>query len=237
MVAAAIIGGAVVGAAGTAVAGHEAANATEKGSKAALKETHDARIASEGMSLPYRQLGEKAISSYEDLLGLGSKGAAGIQETLSNLPGYQFAKSQGIEGTSRALAAQGMNLSGNQATALADYTTGLADQTYGEQLNRLLQPINIGQAAAAGQAANNTSSASSASNILTNQGNTIAGIRAGTAAGINNAVVGGVNSYLENQTLQGLMTPGAGAPPTYPGAGGPGVNYPPVMTGSFSGPR
>lgn len=213
VMAAVAVGSAVVGAAGSMSAAHTSAKATSKSAKTAVGEQREARLSSERMSAPYRALGEKAVGTYEELLGLGPKGSAGIAETLSALPGYQFAKSQGIEGTSRALAAQGLNLSGNQATALADYTTGLADQTYGEQLNRLLAPIQLGQASAAGQAAGNQQSATNIGNIAVNQGNTIAGIRSNEIAGVTGAISNGVNQWTTQHTLQGLQTPGGGLPP------------------------
>lgn len=215
MVAAAVVGAAAIGAVGSAKAGHDASKATEKGAKGALAEQVKAREASERMSAPYRALGEKAIGSYEDLLGLGAKGQAGIAETLSNLPGYQFAKSQGIEGTSRAAAAQGLNLSGNQVAGVTEYATNLADQTYGEQLNRLLAPIQTGQSAAAGQSAMGQNAANNSSGIIQNQADNIAGIRANTTAGITGAVTNGVNQYTTQHTLDGLMHPGGagGLPP------------------------
>lgn len=220
MVAAAVIGSAVVGAAGSAVAGHEASDASKKGTKAAISEERAAREQTERLSAPYRALGEKGISTYEDLLGIGSKGASGIQETLSQLPGYQFAREQGIEGTARQAAAGGMNLSGNQLTAVQEFGTNLADQTYGEQLNRLLQPIQIGQAAASGQAANVTNSANNIANLTTRGADDIAGIRANTAAGITGAIQGGINGAVTQNTLAGLNSPGK--IPTYSPSNTPG---------------
>src|ERR1700739_443448 len=51
------------------------------------------------------------------LLGFGPQGSAGIQSTLENLPGYQFALNQGAQNVMRNQAATGQLNSG--ATDLA----------------------------------------------------------------------------------------------------------------------
>lgn len=133
-------------------------------------------------------------------------GAAGIQQTLESLPGYQFTRDQGIEAAKRA----NPNLSGNQVVAAEQYGAGLADQTYAERLQQLLQPVQIGQAAAAGQAANIGNAASDISGTLINQGNTQAGIDANTAAGLAKLAGNASGQYMTYQTLQGLNNPGGG---------------------------
>lgn len=214
MVAAAVIGGAVVGAAGSAYAGDKAADATKKGTKSAVAEQRAAREQSERLSAPYRALGESALPQLKDLLGLGERGMAGIRDTLSALPGYQFAREQGIEGTARAAAAKGFNLSGNQLTAIQDYGTNLADMTYGEQINRLLAPVSMGQAAAAGQAANGMGVANNISSLQQNQGNQLAGIEANKVAGIAGAATNAGNQWITQRTLDGLNSPGPTQAPT-----------------------
>lgn len=138
-------------------------------------------------------------------------GAAGIQQTLESLPGYQFTRDQGIEAAKRA----NPNLSGNQVVGATEFASNLANTTYAQRLQELLAPIQIGQAAAAGQAANVGSAAGNISGALINQGNTSAGIDANTAAGISK-LAGNVGSQLLTyNTIQGLNNPGSG------GTGGP----------------
>lgn len=232
MVAAAVIGGAVIGAAGSAVAGSKAASATKHASDTAAAEQDKALAQQKELSQPYRDLGTSAIPTYQNLLTGGDKGAAGIKSTLESLPGYQFTRDQGIENTSRAAGAQGFNLTGQQLKGITDYSTGLADNTYSTRLAELLQPVQIGQAAAAGQAANVGSAAANKGQIAINQGNTQAGIAANTISGVTGAIGNAGNQYLTYQTLKGLNSPGGGG---YTYGGGyahlPTGESSPLMTG------
>lgn len=58
--------------------------------------------------------------------------------SVSSLPGYQFDMSQGVNATDRSAAARGMDQSGRTLKDLTRFGTGLADNTYGNQLSRLL---------------------------------------------------------------------------------------------------
>lgn len=157
-------------------------------------------------------------------------------EELRNTPGYQFTKQEGLNSTLNAAAASGLLNSGNTLEALDRYSSGLADQTYqqefnnrfntnqqefdqrfnayGQQVNNLQNVVGLGQAAAAGQAANIGNAASNVSgllsnqgsnlgNIATNQGNTLAGIDANQIAGITKSIGNGVNTGLTLRNLGG----------------------------------
>jgi hypothetical protein len=226
MVAAAVVGGAVIGAAGSAYAGSQAAGATRDASRSATNAQYAALDQQKQLAAPYTGLGQSAIPTYQALLGIGPKGQAGIQSTLQNLPGYQFAKSQGIDATKAAASSMGLGLSGNTLQGIDQFTTGLADQTYGAELERLLQPIQIGQGAAAGQAANIGAGASNLGNIAIGQGNNLAGIYANETAGITRAIGNAGNQYMTNQTLQNLNNPNYGAPGGWSTGGQTGdLNY------------
>lgn len=233
MVAAAVIGGAVVGAAGSAVAGSKAAKATKNASNAAITEQQQALAQQERLSAPYRQLGESAIPQLSNLLGISGSGTDALT-TLRNTPGYQFARDEGLKAATNSATAQGLSLSGNTLEALDRYGTGLADQTYGSQVARLTGVVDTGQAAAAGQAANVGTAAGNISGTLVNQGNTAAGINANTIAGITKAIGGGFDQYGQAQTLAGLTNPG-GFDPGYSDAYiSANVGYPtplPIMGG------
>jgi len=103
-----------------------------------------------------------------------------------------------------------MALSGNTLESLDSFSTGLADSTYQNAVGNAQNAVGIGQAAAAGQAANIGSAAGNISNSLTTQGNTIAGIDANEAAGVTKALSGGVNQATTLNTLSGLNNPGGG---------------------------
>src|SRR5271166_6106200 len=73
-----------------------------------------------------------------NLLGLGGAGGnASALAALQNTPGYQFTLGQGTQNVDRNAAATGSLNSGNTDTALANYTTGLANNTYQNAVNNL----------------------------------------------------------------------------------------------------
>lgn len=208
-IAAALVGAAVVGAAGSAIAGSEAAGATTSAANTAAGVQEQALGQEASLSAPYRALGSAAIPQLEALLGLTKGGAAGAQATLAATPGYQFAKTQGLEGVTNSMAASGLLDSGNTLEALDKFGTGLADQTYQQQVGNLEQTVAMGQGAAAGQATNVQTGASNIGNIAIGQGNNLASIEANTTAGITGALGAGMNNAVEYNTLQNLLNPNA----------------------------
>lgn len=79
---------------------------------------------------------------------------------ITNDPGYQFIRDQGLEGVTRKMAAGGYNGSGNMAMELTKYASGLASTYRGEELNRLatlagagIQPSPASTSIAAGDSA------------------------------------------------------------------------------------
>jgi hypothetical protein len=229
MVAAAIVGAAAVGAAGSAIAGHEAAGATTSAANTAANVQQQALAQQAQLAAPYTALGQSAIPQYQALLGIGSgatgpgspaqgprggstAGVGGIQQALQSQPGYQFAQQQGTAGTEAALNAQGLGLSGNEATALSQFNTGLAQQNYQQYLGDVQGAVGLGQAAAAGQASNIGTAAGNLSNIALGQGQNLAGIYANETAGITGALGSAANNYLGYQTLQNLTGNNPSAP-------------------------
>ena len=217
----ALLIGAVVGAGATVYAANKAAGATQSASQAATTVQEKALAQQKELSAPYTELGQSAMDKYKALLGLGPQGQAGVQQTLQNLPGYKFTQQQGTDATKAAFGAMGLGLSGNTLKGLADYTTGLADTTYGAEVARLLQPVQLGQAAAAGTAANIGTAAGNISSIIGNQGQTNAGIYANEAASLAEIAGNAGSQYAFLNTLKNL-NPGGGGAPSYVG-GVPGV--------------
>lgn len=79
---------------------------------------------------PWQQTGQTANSALQRLLADPS--------SLSSLPGYQFQMDQGTRALDHSASAGGSLFSGRAGKALQSYGQGLADQTYGSQLQRLL---------------------------------------------------------------------------------------------------
>lgn len=230
-IATAIVGGAIIGGIAMNSAAGKAADATQNATNASIAEQDKALQQQAALSQPYRDLGTTAIPTYQDLL-TGGGDPAKVQKTLEALPGYQFTRDQGIEAAKRASAAGGLNLSGNQVADVTRYATGLADSTYSQRLMELLAPVQLGQAAAAGQAANIGTAAGNVSGMLINQGNTQAGIDMNSAAGLTKILGNSTNQLITQQTLAGLnKTPTyGGAPASQLMAGGTDIpTYDPAL--------
>ncbi len=205
--------GAAVSATGSIIGGSMAADATEEATKMQVQAQQDALAQQERLSAPYRGLGESAIPAYQRLLGIGPKGQQlspqQISQQLTQMPGYQFQLSQGLDATKRQAAAMGLGLSGNTLQALDKYSQGLASTSYQNQLENLLNPIKIGQASATNQAAASGQTGANLSNIYGAQGQNQANIALGTVQGVTNAIGGATNNLVTMNTLQGLTDTGA----------------------------
>lgn len=205
MVAAAVIGGAVIAGGSTLIAGSDAASATKSATNAAIGEQNAILAQQTANAAPYTGLGQAAIPQYEALLGIGSggPGSPGTLAALQNTPGYQFTQQQGETGILNAASASG-GVSGNTLAALDKYNAGLADTTYQNAVGNAQNAVGIGQAAAAGQAANLGAAGSNISSALINQGNTTAGIDANLAASLSKIGANTGNQLIANQTLGAL---------------------------------
>jgi hypothetical protein len=98
---------------------------------------------------PYANFGASAMPNIMQKLGLGGQGGgfnygpfSFNPQDLQNTPGYQFTLNQGLKNTNNALSNQGLLGSGAQAKALADYTSGLASNTYNDQFKNALNSYN-----------------------------------------------------------------------------------------------
>lgn len=217
-IALAIVGAGVIGAAATAYAGNQAADATTAASNAAIAEQNTALGQEESLTAPYRAFGQAALPQAEALLGLtgptgaptagrglGTPAGAGtpgsIQAALAAMPGYQFTKQQGDLGVANVASTQG-GVSGNTLTALDTFNAGLADQTYQQAIGDVMGAVQVGGNAASQTASNVANTAGNISNIEVNQGQNLANIDIGTARGISGAVSGVAGGLLQNEQLQ-----------------------------------
>jgi hypothetical protein len=171
--------------------------------------SNDVTNATASAVAPFNQLFPTAlsgISSYADALGLN--GPAGSQSAKANLvttPGYQFTLGQGNGAINAAAAANGTLNSGNQLTALSNYDSGLASNTYNNYVSQLAPFLGFGS-----NIAGNISSA------YQNEGTNLAGIQGNETNAITNAVAGygnaGASASLANQGFaQSLLGGGLNA--------------------------
>jgi len=101
------------------------------------------------------------FGSNGQLTGVSGQGFQFNPSNLENTPGYQFTLGQGLNTVNNQQSAMGLNNSGAQGKALANYATGLAQNTYNQQYQNALNTyqtnasqlgglLNLGQNAAAG---------------------------------------------------------------------------------------
>ena len=208
-----IVTAAVIGAGASLAGGAMAADATGEAAAMQAQSQREALAQQELLTRPYRGLGEQAMPEYMRLLGIGPKGERlspqQINQQLTQMPGYQFQLSQGLDATKRQAAAMGLGLSGNTLQALNKYGQGLASTSYQTQLENLLSPIKIGEAAATNQAANVGQVGTNLANIYGAQGQNQAAAALGMTGGVANAVGGGLSNYMTQNTLRGLTDTGA----------------------------
>jgi len=137
---------------------------------------------------------------------LGLNGPAGNQSALAQLettPGYQFSLGQGNNQINAAGASNGTLNSGNQATALANYDSGLAQQNYGNYVSQLQPYLGASNQAAQGIAGMYQNLGNQQAGVQNNLTNTE--ISALTGAGNANA-----NAALANQNQAQSLLGGAG---------------------------
>jgi len=118
---------------------------------------------------------------------------------LQNTPGYQFTLQQGLKNTNNALSSQGLLGSGAQAKALSDYTTGLAQNTYNQQLQNALGMYTTNYNSALGQYTTNAGQLGSLLNLGQNAA-------AGTGQAQYNAAVNAGNALAAGTTAAGGQT-------------------------------
>lgn len=145
MVAAAIVGSAVVG-------GVVASKASSKASKAQVQASQDANAAQERMfqrqtelQEPFRQGGLTAQNEIMQLLGIGGDQAAADYGSLGKSfdgaafeqdPGYGFRQAEGMKALERSAAARGMLSSGSTLKGIQRFGQDLASQEYQNAFNR-----------------------------------------------------------------------------------------------------
>lgn len=182
------------------LAGLGAANANANTANTDITQSTQQAVAPYNALQPTMAAGTGALGN---ALGLG--GPAGNQSALAQLqttPGYQFTLGQGNNAINAAAAANGTLNSGNQATALANYDSGLAQNTYSNYVNQLQPYLSGAQNVAGG-----------ISGAYQNKGNQQVGIQnnltdaqLGLISGIGNAQA---NASLANQGLDMSLLGGA----------------------------
>jgi hypothetical protein len=161
------------------------------------------------------------LSAQQQLAGTYAPKTA-MQTYLESLPGYQFTKQQGLQAVENSMNAKGLGgLSGSLGKGIARFVTGLADQTYQQQLGNFTQLAGIGQSAANQTGAFGTQATQGAAGSLIGGANASAAGTVGSAGAISSGLTGVANSAITSQLLGMYGKTGGGTTPTY-GQGGYG---------------
>jgi hypothetical protein len=190
-IAAPVVGGLVGGPAGAAIgsavggmlsssaagsAAQQAANTQAGMAQAGISEQQRQFDALQKLMAPYVTGGTGALSQQQALLGLG--GVEAQQQAISQIeksPFFQAMAQQGENAMLQQAAATGGLRGGNMQAALAQFRPGLLNQMVQQQFANLGGLTQIGQASAAGQAAQGMQTAGAIGNLLTQQGQALAG--------------------------------------------------------------
>lgn len=215
-IAVAIGGSALLGAGTSLFAGNQQSNAikdaTNQANQIQQQEYQQARTD----NAPYQQAGYSALNTItqDQKNGTGFATPFNMNSFYSD-PGYQFTLQQGTNAINNSASANGGVLNGGTLKALSQYTTGLANQTYGDAYNRYLQNstmqynqlagvANMGQQAINSITNSGTNSANQQSSNTLNGLSTAAGAQASGITGAVNSLAGGVGAYYGYQALSNI---------------------------------
>jgi hypothetical protein len=151
-----------------------------------------------------------------NLTGISGQGFQFNPSDLAQTPGYQFSLQQGLKAAANSASGGGLNMSGAQQKGLADYATGLAQNTYNQQYqnalstyqtnaNQLSSLLNLGQNAAAGVGQAGMANASNVGNLLTSGANAIAAGQIGAGSAQTNALNSALNMGKTGASIYALL--------------------------------
>lgn len=178
----------IAGGAGLAAAGISAYGANQAASQQVAAE-RQAIATQQQYEQPFVNASTSVLPTLESLLTPGPNQTT----ALSQIPGYQFLLSQGLQGVNATGTTRG--LGGNVQAAGANYATGTAQNAFGSIVQPLLSIYGTG-ATAAGSAANSISSAQ------VGIGNAQAGATGATA----NAASGALGNISNLAVLRSLIS-------------------------------
>ena len=214
-----IIAAAGIAAAGSAAAGiygaNKAAKAQKDAAKDAAKAQQQALAAQTELAKPYVEAGKNALAQYQKLAPYKDFGMAQFKTD----PGYNFRMSEGIKALERSAAARGLLQSGGTLKDITRYGQDLASAEYQNAFSRYLTErearmnpysylTGIGQAAAAGQAANIGTTGAALADIASQRGNVQAAQAMGASGAIGNAfnsIGTAAGSYYANQPYMNYL--------------------------------
>lgn len=244
-VAAAVVGGiGVAGAVTSGISSHNAANAQQQAAQQAYNGEQNYMQQNTQNYSPYMNAGSTAINqiSQDEQNGTGFAQQFSLGNFMSD-PGYQFQLQQGQGAINNSAAATGGVLNGGTEKALAQYTSGLANTTYGDAYNRYLEnsqnqynqlsgTAGMGLSATTSLGAQNGNAQTAAGNDLTQKGNA----QAAGDIGVGNAINSGLGSIAGAYGASNMASlASAGSQSGYGSLGTSGTNDPAYLFNQFGG--
>ena len=178
MVAAAMVGAAVVGGVASNQASKSASKSANQASQAqtasdaqAIEEQRRQFDAVQKLLAPYNEAGTKGLSAQQDLLGLnGANKQAAAYNSIANSPAMAAYAQQGENALLQNASATGGLRGGNTQGALAQYRPQLLNQLINQQYANLGGMTSIGQNAAAQTGNAGMATANNIGGLLQNSG-------------------------------------------------------------------
>lgn len=233
MVAAAIVGTAVVGGVASAAmqssAAGKAAGAQERAAAMGVEEQRAAREELRALLQPYVDAGGPALQAQLAALGLeGPEAQQAFVAQQEQSPIFQALARQGEEAILQRASATGGLRGGNVQGALAQFRPALLNQFLEQQYERLGGLTRIGQASAAGVGAGGMQTATNIGNLYGQAGQAQAGAALAKGQAWGNAI-GGISNAIGMAAGGGFGGGGGFAAPSFSyGANGmlTGANVP-----------
>ena len=142
---------------------------------------------------------QQAANDFAAANATGGQQYGGFQQS----PGYQFQLQQGLGAIDSSAASRGNLFSGATMKAAQAYGQGLANQDYGNYLNRLGGMAASGQNAAGNLATAGANYATGAGNALASAGNA----QAAGYIGVGNSIQNGIGNVLGVMNYQQMQSP------------------------------
>ncbi len=205
----------------TASAAQQAAQQQAAGAGQAINAQNQGYQIAQGYLTPYQTMGTNALTSLGNMQPFSFNAS-----NLTQTPGYQFTLNQGERSLNNQYAARGLGYSGAQMMGSQQYATGLADQTYNQQLQNQLGIYQTNYGNLLNQAGMGMSAGSGLSNLAMQNANQLGGYMTGRANALASGTVGAANA--QQQAFNNLLQAGttmAGAAMGAGGGGGSGWNY------------
>jgi hypothetical protein len=189
-----------------------------------------------GVFQPLYDIGRGGAGAYADITGAaGQAGQDRARALFMTDPGYQFARDEALRAVERQSGTGGGQYSGNVLTALQDRASNLAQQQYGQYVNRLAPFLGYSGATAGQLGGTYTGLGTGLESSLGNQANLAFNTQAGIGRAQGQGILG--EAQAEQAALGqvlglGSQLLGFGFGPATPGGFG-GTKFGQIFGGSY----